>query len=95
MSIRRSTGYYDTAEMPVVEYQAGGRAVQFQDWLSRPSDPYLRANVMVLYDPANPAVAMIDRPTWNWIPWGPAIAVGLLLVLSGAKGLLFPARTAT
>jgi hypothetical protein len=110
VSIRRSSGFYDTANMPVVEfnaeynaeYSAGHSAsgsnsepVRFQDWLSRPSDPYLHSAVPVLYDPANPAIAMIDRPLWNWIPWAPTIAVGLLLVLSGAKGLLFPAKTTT
>jgi hypothetical protein len=42
--------------------------------------------VIVLYDPTNPSVAMIDRPVWNWIPWAPTFAVGLFLALAAIKG---------
>jgi hypothetical protein len=44
--------------------------------------------VTVLYDPANPTLAMIDRPVYNWIPWGPTFAVGLFLVIVAIKGAL-------
>ncbi len=43
--------------------------------------------VAVLYDPGNVSVAMIDRPFWNWIPWGPALAMGAFLALVSLKGL--------
>jgi len=76
-----TTGY-----MPVVEFHAGDRAVQFQDWLGTSIAGNTNAPVIVLYDPANPTVAMIDRPVWNWLPWAPIFAVGLFLVLVAVNG---------
>jgi hypothetical protein len=72
-----STGY-----MPVVEFHTSDRFVQFQDWLGSNVAGNKGVPVVVLYDPANPPVAMIDRPVWNWIPWAPTFAIGFLLVLS-------------
>ena len=79
-----TTGY-----MPVVEYRAfADNAVRFEDWLGS-STPgkrnHLNQVVQVLYDPADPSVAMIDRPIWNWIPWAPIIIVGVLLIISGIR----------
>jgi len=79
----RSTGY-----MPVVEYRMGGESIQFQDWLGKPVAGPINIPVAVLCDAANPSVAMIDRPIWNWLPWLPILAVGVLLFLSGSAGLL-------
>jgi hypothetical protein len=76
----------DTALMPIVEFQAGGRIVRFQDWKGSDSGASLRAPVTVLYDPARPSDAMIDRPVWNWLPWAPIGAVGLFLALVAIKG---------
>jgi hypothetical protein len=78
-----STGY-----MPIVEFHTNDRFVQFQDWLGTNIAGTTNAPVMVLYDPANPTVAMIDRPVWNWLPWAPIFAVGLFLVLVAIKGAL-------
>jgi hypothetical protein len=83
-----STGY-----MPVVEFHTNDRFVQFQDWLGSNSTGARNVSVIVLYDPANPTVAMIDRPVWNWIPWAPIFGVGLLLFLSAINGFFKSQRT--
>lgn len=72
--------------MPIVEFQAGDRVVQFQDWLGTKIAGNINVSVIVLYDPVNPSVAMIDRPVWNWIPWTPIFVVGVFLVLVAIKG---------
>jgi uncharacterized protein DUF3592 len=69
-----------TAFMPLVKFQAGNRVIQFKDWMGT-NAAVLNVRVTVLYDPANPSLAMIDRPVWNWIPWAPTFVVGLFLVL--------------
>jgi hypothetical protein len=76
-----------TAFMPIVEFRAGGRILRFKDWLGSASIGSLPDRVTVLYDPANPAVAMIDRPVMNWIPWAPIGGVGLFLVIVAIKGI--------
>jgi len=77
-----------TGYMPVVEFQAGDRTQLFTNWLGSSRSPLLNRIVPVLYDAADPSVAMIDRPVMNWIPWGPTAAVGGFLVLVGILGLL-------
>lgn len=91
-SVRLQTGssstFWTTAHIPIVEYRIADRTIRFEDWLGgRPSE-HVGATVPVLYDPTQPAVAMIDRPVWNWIPWGPTAAVGLLVLASGVIGLI-------
>lgn len=78
---------WETASMPIVKFQAAGRTVQFRDWMGTSAE-VLNVRVTVLYDPANPTLAMIDRPVYNWIPWGPTFAVGLFLVIVAIKGAL-------
>jgi hypothetical protein len=75
-----------TSYMPIVEFHTNDRSVQFQDWLGSGIAGSTNVPVIVLYDPANPTAAMIDRPVWNWIPWAPTFAVGLLLFLSAING---------
>ena len=88
---RRSDGTSRTsnAQMAVVEYHAmGDKKVRFEDWLDDSRSRQKNDRVPVLYDPENPNVAMIDRPLWNWIPWAPILAFGILLVMSGlASGI--------
>jgi hypothetical protein len=72
-----STGY-----MPIVEFHINDRFVQFEDWLGTGIAGSKNIPVIVLYDPAHPTQAMIDRPVWNWIPWAPTFAVGFLLAFS-------------
>ncbi len=81
-----STSSTTTGYMPIVEFQAGDRVVQFQDWLGAKIGGTANVSVTVLYDPVNPSVAMIDRPVWNWIPWAPTFAVGVFLVLVAVRG---------
>ncbi len=80
-----STSSTTTGYMPIVEFQAGDRVIQFQDWLGTKIARTANVSVIVLYDPVNPSVAMIDRPAWNWIPWAPTFAVGLFLVLVAVR----------
>ena len=72
--------------MPLVEFQAGGHVVRFEDWKGSSSTGALHAPVTVLYDPAAPSLAMIDRPVWNWIPWALTFLLGLFLALVAIKG---------
>lgn len=84
-----------TAFMPIVQFHAGDRLIEFKDWLGSHSSGVLNKPVTVLYDSVHPNIAMIDRPVWNWIPWGPTIAVGLLLLLSGLRALTRPPTQAS
>ena len=76
------------AFMPIVEFQAGEQTVRFKDWKGSSVAGDLHDRVTVLYDPARPSDAMIDRPVWNWLPWAPIGAVGLFLTLVAIKGWL-------
>jgi hypothetical protein len=83
-----STGgsYNTSAFMPIVEFHSGERLIRFKDWKGTNSTGDLHSPVTVLYDPANPISAMIDRPVMNWIPWAPIFAVGFFLFLVAMKG---------
>jgi hypothetical protein len=76
------------AFMPIVEFQVGEQTVRFKDWKGSSVAGDLHDRVTVLYDPASPSDAMIDRPVWNWVPWAPIGAVGLFLTLVAIKGWL-------
>ena len=87
-NFRRSSGSFSTGYMPIVEFHTNDHFIQFQDWLGTPVGGSRDVPVIVLYDPLNPSVAMIDRPVWNWIPWAPTFAAGLFLVLVAVRGAL-------
>ena len=89
-----STSSTTTSYMPIVEFHTNERFIQFQDWLGARIEGSKNVPVMVLYDPANPSVAMIDRPAWNWLPWAPILALGLFLVLVAMKGFFQSRRSA-
>ena len=95
VSSSRNTTSTSTGYMPIVEFQARDRLVQFKDWLGARISGSTNIPVVVLYDPANPSLAMIDRPTWNWLPWAPILAVGLFLVLVGINGFFRSQRTSS
>ena len=86
---RTGTGQspFNTAFMPIVEFPAGDRVIRFQDWVGSSVAAELNNTVTVLYDPADPSAAMIDRRVWNWLPWAPVFAVGFFLTLIGIKNL--------
>ena len=83
-----STGRYGRIlYFPIVEFQAQGNVVRFEEHkLVTHSEP-VGWPVTVLYDPSNVSKAMIDRAFWNWVPWAPALALGILLSLAALKGL--------
>jgi hypothetical protein len=69
----------------MVEFEANQQRIRFEDWLGRSDRRATGEPVSVLYDPANPSHAIIDRAILNWLPWGPCVALGLLLTLSSLK----------
>lgn len=77
---------WNEISLPIVAYSAGGESIRFQDWKD-PGAAVLNVRVPVLYDPTHPATAMIDRPIWNWIPWGPMMAMGAFLLASGVRAI--------
>lgn len=90
MSNRSSNGtqnYYTIYE-PLVEFSSGERIVRFQEWKGSRSNAGLGSSVPVLYDPADPSFAMIDRGFWNWLPWAPCFLIGLPVAFASLKGLL-------
>lgn len=73
--------------LPIVEFEAEGALARFEDHKLIPSGEGVGWAVHVLYDRANPSLAMIDRSNWNYIPWGPALAIAAILSLASIKGL--------
>jgi len=93
-NFRSSSGSSSTGYMPIVEFHTNDRFLQFQDWLGSNSTGARNDPVIVLYDPANPTVAMIDRPVWNWLPWAPIFALGVFLLLVSINGFFRSQRSA-
>jgi len=73
--------------LPVVEFEAEGLLARFEEHKLVPTGESVGWAVPILYDPTNTSVAMIDRSYWNWLPWGPALAIAVLLLLTSVKGL--------
>jgi hypothetical protein len=82
-----SNTYSRTVKMPIIQFRANDHVIQFQEWKAGPSGLGIGWQVPVLYDPADPSLAMMDRGAFNWFPWTPCAAIGLLLALSALKGL--------
>jgi hypothetical protein len=82
-----STTFAKTIYEPTVKFRAGDRLVVFQEWKVQSSAGGLGWPVPVLYDPANPSYAMIDRSYLNWLPWAPCFFIGLILAMSSIKGV--------
>jgi hypothetical protein len=87
-SNRSSSGstWYTTIYEPLVEFNAGDRVVRFQEWKGSESRVGMGWSVPVIYDPADPSFAMIDRGSWNWLPWAPCFVIGLPVALASLKG---------
>src|SRR5256885_2642472 len=79
----RRTGYE-----AVVVFLVGEDQFRFQEWKATRAAPSLGARVPVIYDPADPDIAMVDRGYWNYLPWAPCAAIGGFLALVAFKGLL-------
>lgn len=83
-----SNGVYGrTVYLPIVEFEARGDKVRFEERKLVAEGEGVGWPVAVLYDPNKASVAMIDRPFWNWMPWAPALAMGAFLALVSLKGL--------
>ena len=84
-----STGMYGrNVYLPIVEFEAQGAIVRFEEPKIVTQSEGVGWRVTVLYDPANPSVARIDRTFWNWMPWAPLLTIGVFLALAALKGLL-------
>ena len=73
--------------LPIVEFETQGSLARFEEHKLIQTGEGVGWLVPVLYDPSNPSLAMIDRGYWDWLPWGPALAIGVLLTLASIKGL--------
>ena len=74
--------------LPIVEFEAQGTVVRFEDSKLVSQGESVGWPVTVLYDPGKVSLAMIDRRFWNWMPWAPSLAIGLLLTFASLRGLL-------
>jgi hypothetical protein len=83
-----STGIFGRTVYPaIVEFEAQGAVVRFEERKLVSSGEGVGWPVAVLYDPNNVSLAIVDRPFWNWIPWAPAFAMGAFLAVVSLKGL--------
>jgi hypothetical protein len=88
-----SSSYYSTIYEPLVEFTVNDRVFRVQEWKGSESRVGLGSSAPIIYDPADPSVAMLDRGLWNWLPWAPFFAIGLIVGLASLKGFfvfLFP-----
>ena len=72
----------------IVEFNPGDEPVRFQDRRGTPFAAAVGSPVRVTYDPSHPLTAIMDRGYWNYLPWAPCAAIGLLLSLVALKGFL-------
>ena len=77
----------DSVYLPLIEFSANNRVIRFEEWKGTQSDSGVGSFVTVLYDPTDASLAMMDRGAWNWLPWAPCFAIGLLLSLAGITGM--------
>lgn len=73
---------------PLIEFSAGDRVFRVQEWKGSRISERPGRSVVVLYDPADPSVAMMDRGLSNWIPWAITLVCGLPVALAALKGFL-------
>src|SRR5215831_14587399 len=65
------SGSVSTAYESVVIFTVGTDEFRFQEWKARKLPPAIGAKVPVLFDPADPEMAMVDRGYLNYLPWAP------------------------
>jgi hypothetical protein len=67
---------------PVISFEAGGREYSFRTGVASSARPYAAGQALpVLYDPANPKRALLDRGMELW--FAPAICALIGLLLTG------------
>jgi len=72
----------------IIEFFPGVEPVRFREARGSSIEIVRGSPVDVIYDPANPEIAMRDRGFRNYLPWAPCVAIGGFLFLVAAKGLL-------
>jgi hypothetical protein len=72
----------------IVEFKPGDEPIRFQDRRGTPFAATAGSPVRVIYDPAHPLTAIMDRGYWNYLPWAPCAVIGGFLALVALKGLL-------
>lgn len=82
-----ANSYWSTIYEPLVEFTANGRVFRVQEWKGSESRVGLGSSVPIIYDPADPSVAMLDRGPSNWLPWALCFVIGLIFALAALKGL--------
>jgi uncharacterized protein DUF3592 len=73
---------------PLVEFSVEGRVFRVQEWKGSRISERPGRSVVVLYDRADPSMAMMDRGFSNWIPWAITFVCGVPVALAALKGLL-------
>jgi hypothetical protein len=76
-----------TIYLPIVEFRAQDRVVRFTERKLVRTGEGIGWVAPVLYDPSDLSIAMVDRASWNWLPWAPCFAIGCVLVLAALKGV--------
>ena len=77
-----------TSYEAVVVFLVGEDQFRFQEWKATRAAPSLGARVPVIFDPADPDIAMVDRGYLNYLPWAPCAVSGGFLAMVAFKGLL-------
>lgn len=76
-----------TSYQAVISFSDTKDEYRFQEWTGSRIAPSVGARVSVIYDPADPDFAMIDRGYLNYLPWAPCAAIGVFLFLVALRGL--------
>lgn len=84
----RSSSTSHTAFEAVVSFSAAGQEFRFQEWKATSVAPAVGTRVPVIYNPADPDGAMVDRGYLNYLPWVPCAVIGLFLLIVATKALL-------
>jgi hypothetical protein len=88
-----SSSFSQTVYLPIIVFRAGDHFAQIEEWKGSNSDGVVGSMVPVLYDPGDVSFAMMDRAAFNWLPWGPCFATGLVLAVASLNGFFAFLRT--
>jgi|SRR5215813_7396703 len=76
-----------TGREVIIEFFPGVEPVRFREARGSSLEIVRGSPVDVIYDPANPEIAMRDRGYKNYLPWAPCAAIGTFLFFVALKGL--------